>query len=649
MNTDRLLFQWPHALAAIVVPFLFFLLIGGCGHQGSHTIVPSSSPAVLAAPVSVVAIAGNGSATLSWSSVAGTTGYRVYRSTTDPPANAIVSTETTTYVDSGLVNGTTYYYAVTALDGGNESAPSDAVAVSPGAAGTSFVTINGTIQYEDKEYGIDGFTGNLPDKAVRYATVELVSATTGSVLATAATDSIGGFALATNPGPAGAYVRVDAEATIPGSPVSPQAMVKDHAGALYAMRSADFTTSGPATIALTVPASSIGGVFNILDVLLNGLAFDHHFSGGTYPVSPVVAYWQANTCEGTYFDGTDIYVMNDPNGTVCGGGPDTDEYDDDVLYHEFGHYTTALYSIYDTPGGVHYVTDNDLDLRLSFSEGWGDAMPGAIKRWLVDSGQQDLLSSAPGTPLTEYVDTYGNTAFAMDMDDPGGAPYRYAGNEVAVAKILLDLGATCTEQDVWNVIADFKAHRPTTPVNLELFWDRWLAVNPADTVSALATSFAGRSVLYTADTNTTPAAAATIVTDASTTGSLYPAGNADYWSLSAVAGKAYTIGTSNLKNGADTFVKIFTPGQALLGSDDNANDVVYSGTTLTTRYPSRPSDIDAGICDAYGSCHENGYDILSSRLTFTAPASGTYLISVQSSTSPPISAGRYGTYTLTVH
>ena len=91
-----------------------------------------------AAPSGLGATAGDGSVELAWD--AGTesdlAGYNVYRTTTSPvsagtPLNAS-PLASPAYTDPTATNGTTYHYAVTALDGaGNESALSTEASATP--------------------------------------------------------------------------------------------------------------------------------------------------------------------------------------------------------------------------------------------------------------------------------------------------------------------------------------------------------------------------------------------------------------------------------------------------------------------------------------------------------------------------------------
>ncbi|GEM_PF-343972 len=96
----------------------------------------------------ITAEAGNGTVILRWNSVSGASGYRVKRATSiDGPFAIVVSpTPGTSYVDTGLSNGTGYYYIVTSLNGSVEIADSD-VAFAQSAASTTLVsrTTGGTV------------------------------------------------------------------------------------------------------------------------------------------------------------------------------------------------------------------------------------------------------------------------------------------------------------------------------------------------------------------------------------------------------------------------------------------------------------------------------------------------------------------------
>jgi chitodextrinase len=106
-------------------------------YDGAGNVSPESSPVsattsgteapTIPTNLSGTAVGGTG-ATLSWtasSDPAGITGYRIYRN-----GWSVGTASTTSYQDSGLVNGTTYHYSVAAYDGAkNVSAESTTVLV----------------------------------------------------------------------------------------------------------------------------------------------------------------------------------------------------------------------------------------------------------------------------------------------------------------------------------------------------------------------------------------------------------------------------------------------------------------------------------------------------------------------------------------
>jgi len=86
---------------------------------------PSSAVVAPVPPTGLSATAGDAQVTLSWTAQAGAKSYNVYRSTNaDSPGSAIGSSTTTQFTDSTAVNGTTYYYAITAVNAVGESARS---------------------------------------------------------------------------------------------------------------------------------------------------------------------------------------------------------------------------------------------------------------------------------------------------------------------------------------------------------------------------------------------------------------------------------------------------------------------------------------------------------------------------------------------
>lgn len=644
---------------ALVSGTTYFYVVTAINNYGEGS-VSAEAFALLATPHppgAVAAVAGNGQATVSWNTGGAATSYNIYmasqsgvtKSSTTLPNYAKYSSMTGAYTVTGLTNGTTYYFVVTSLNGFyGESSASSEVAVTPAASST--LTVSGAVKYEDKEYGIwqdvtgkwqAGFTGKTSYKAVRYAEVEAVDAASGTTIATGrtdVTDAFGSYRYTLTIPPAysskAIYVRAISSASSPLSSLTPLVGVRDFANALYSVAGSNFTVSGTAMANISIPTTSpAAGAFNILDVYTSGAQFVQSLSGG-YPPA-LTAYWQTGNQKGTYFCstpdpscpyGAGIYILN-YNG-------DTDEYDDDVLWHEYGHFIAAHYSKDDTPGGVHYISSNDLDLRLSWSEGWGDFFPTAVKTWLSTT-TPSLLSTPTWMPTSIYVDTSsGGFQQSFDFGNPGGSPYIYASSEAAVAKVLIGLRTNKGMQAVWDTFTSIKT--ATLPVNLEVFWDGWYALGKPD-VTAI---FSERSILYSVDSYEPDDNAMSLSRKAALgvaeNHTLFGGGDIDYIAFDATAGQKISVKTTALKNGADTGIRIIAPDSTVPASNDNTSGLLYANSV--------PNNCDP----VTGVCHENGFDILGSTASFTATATGTYYVQVKSSPNRPLSAGRYGGYSLTI-
>ncbi len=90
-------------------------------------------------PSSLTATGGNSVVDLSWGAVSGADSYTVKRSLKEGGPYTVIAEgiTDTTYSDTDVVNGTTYYYVVTAVSAGGESENSNEASATPGASTSS--------------------------------------------------------------------------------------------------------------------------------------------------------------------------------------------------------------------------------------------------------------------------------------------------------------------------------------------------------------------------------------------------------------------------------------------------------------------------------------------------------------------------------
>jgi hypothetical protein len=112
-----------------------------------------------------------------------------------------------------------------------------------------------------------------------------------------------------------------------------------------------------------------------------------------------------------------IYVLGD----YASGAGDTDEFDQHVIAHEFGHYVEDKFSRSDSIGGSHADGDR-LDLRVAFGEGWGNAYSGMTMNDSIYRDSRDGVSTDFG--------------FNMESDSTIAEGWY---SEMSVSEILWDL------------------------------------------------------------------------------------------------------------------------------------------------------------------------------------------------------------------
>jgi len=274
------------------------------------------------------------------------------------------------------------------------------------------VTVSGRITFDRipfKSTGLGLNPGAPIESPARLVIVEALDASSNTILATTATDANGDYSLQV---PSNRSVKIRAKAQMMQSGAAPtwnfRVLNNTNSNALYALDGSAFNT-GTANSTRNLRAASGWGTtsytgsraaapFAILDTVYSARSLVLSAAANTaFPAldlfwsdanKPTVGKFCTTTGDiGTTFftsggsdadnctaDGalqTGIYILGDFS------QGDTDEFDQHVIAHEFGHYIENAFSRSDSPGGEHGTVDR-VDLRLAFSEGWSNAYSGMV-------------------------------------------------------------------------------------------------------------------------------------------------------------------------------------------------------------------------------------------------------------------------------
>ncbi|MDX1454259.1 MAG: hypothetical protein R3217_02275 [Gammaproteobacteria bacterium] len=327
--------------------------------------------------------------------------------------------------------------------GGGSADTADTTAKTCSGSGT--VTISGTATYDRVPDIADGTGGAYLDHdatvalPIRQATVEARCPDGSVTYASTSTGDDGSYSLDV-PENVDVEVRVLARLDRSSAPVW-RVRIRDNTSgnAIYSLVSSEFD-SETGSVGLDLHADSgwggasytgdrAAGPFAILDTMLEAME-------KVTAVDPVVTFanldvfWSAqnSSCSGNVSIGCISTSYYDGNGGiyVLGTAADTDEYDEHVMVHEWGHYYEDNFSRSNSIGGRH-SGGSLLDARLAFGEGWGNAWSGIA---LDDPIYKDTNS---GSGFTVGIENGTDSAF------PVTAPYLGWFSESAVQRIIYDL------------------------------------------------------------------------------------------------------------------------------------------------------------------------------------------------------------------
>ena len=358
----------------------------------------------------------------------------------------------------------------------------DAPEIAGGTGTPPAVNVSGKVSYEFVPPRVQGNNrcagldfANTEPRPIRAATVQLIEAGetltfqlavndgtatvtdtvdidfTGAVLGTTVASDTGNYAFNNIEGARDVRLRVRAELKRSGSP-SWNVEVRDNVDTsssplplfsrpLYVVDSNAFNT-GDADVTRDLTATTgwdgssytgprAAAPFAILDAIYSGMKLVLSADPAA-DFGPMDAFWSVNN---TLTGQTDInagelstsFYRGDLDALFLLGDADvdTEEFDDHVTVHEWGHYFEDVFSRSDSIGGSH-AGGQSLDARLAFGEGWATA----------------LAAMALDEP--QYCDTGeagASSGFGIDTENYNIGPQGWF-NEMSVATFLYDLWDT---------------------------------------------------------------------------------------------------------------------------------------------------------------------------------------------------------------
>jgi hypothetical protein len=467
------------------------LMLCACGGGSGENPNPRPPPAANLAPTanagssqsasSGVTVTLNGSsstdadgtiASYAWTQTAGTPTVALSSSTVAQPSFAAPQ----------VAAAATFTFSLIVTDNlGAASQPSTVtITVNPAVAGNTNVT--GRITFARVPFAAaapNGLSyGNPVQQPSRGVTVRAVApGTTTPALATTTTNATGDYTLSVA---SNTNIQILVVAEMVRTGAAPTWNVRVGNGATVATPTYTYTdgvtfnssAGTPRDVAIPTGINASGtatgprasGPFAALDTIYQGIQT-------ILGVEPAAVFPDLLIDWGTQANGT-FFDSNPPQriALLAELNEDTDEFDQHVVAHEFGHYIEQNFSRADNIGGAHSVGEK-LDPRVAFGEGFGYAFAAIV---LNDPVARDSFTDPA---MTRCGQRFCSGSFNIESNPPptsaGASP---AGN----------FGCWCSESSVWSIL-----------------WD--LHDSAADTNDTVTLGFAPIWQVLTDEQRTTPA------------------------------------------------------------------------------------------------------------------------------------------------
>ena len=312
---------------------------------------------------------------------------------------------------------------------------------------------------------------------IRNARVEVFSRSKQSIVAVSETDQNGRFEVSA-PFESDLAVRVTSRLR----DLSLRVADNTSLNSTYSVSSAAETQRSDSST-LIADRSRISGAFNILEMVQRANETIRTADTAIDPPA-VTIYWSTkntrrsgNVAQG--FIGTSFFNVANNTAYILGDrNDDSDEFDDSVIIHEYGHLLAAKFSRDDSPGGETHPGDI-LDPRVAWSEGWANFFSSVVRN---DSVWRDSSGSN------------GTNVYRFDLNDktPAADMPGYW-SETSVGTLLWELyqGSELTRNtrysftQIWDAFTDLRADHL---VYLPYFLEHFVAQNPSavDAVQSVA-------------------------------------------------------------------------------------------------------------------------------------------------------------------
>jgi hypothetical protein len=297
-------------------------------------------------------------------------------------------------------------------------------------------------------------------RPVRSVVVDIIDSVTKTTVASGVTNTEGNYTIQV---PANRFVFVRVQAVLADGPQKSSIVgVYDNTlGGQWVLDGPALSTSAETmqrnlhagsgwTGTAYIEAQRAAGVFAILDTIYTNIK-KARIVDSTAAFPPLTIYWSpknlsfrgdirlgqvGNTNYMSYVD--DSGVKRHAIFLLGKAENNTDEFDRHVISHEFAHYLQDVFSRDDSIGGRHTLSNERLDMRLAFSEGWGNA-------WAAIALEDKTVAN---TMEASGVQGWSLDVSAGDTKNPGWF------SEFSVGKVFWDLNANAAIglKPLWNTM-----------------------------------------------------------------------------------------------------------------------------------------------------------------------------------------------------